>query len=653
MTAQLLDRELSWLDFNARVLALAEAEHVALLERVKFCAIFATNLDEFFMVRVAELEPRTRIEVLARSAALALRHARLWRDTLAPALADAGIRLRRWSDLTDAERAGLTGHFVERLFPALTPLAIDPTQSFPHIANRSLDVLVTLREPLDGSAHLALVEVPPTMPRFLVTDADEATTLVALEEVVAGNLDRLFPGMDIAGSHVFRVTRHTDGADSNAVRLEVAEEMPQPAVDLLARAIGVERGGVHRLPEPLGLGDAWEVNRLDRPDLKDPPFTPRDIGVADVMDRMAGTELLVQHPYDSFATSVQAFIEQAADDPQVLAIKQTLYRTTADPIVNALVRAAATGKQVVVVVELQARFDEANNLAWGQMLERAGCHVVYGLSDLKTHAKLALVVRREGSTTRRYVHIGTGNYNAITTRTYEDFGLLSTDPGLTREVGELFNLLTGHAHTTAAERLMVAPFDLRPRLLARIAAETDAARAGSPAAIAIKCNALTDPEIIGALYDASRAGVAIDLVVRGICSLRPGVPGLSETIRVRSILGRFLEHSRIFRFGVGPGAERWIGSADLMERNLDRRVEVLVRLDDPAHAARVDRVLELAMTDTASAWTLDPDGTWAPPPEPIAGRALQAELLTDTSPAGHTTVVGVINAMGERIGPSH
>lgn len=650
---QLLDRELSWLDFNARILAMAEAEHVRLLERVKFCAIFATNLDEFFMVRVAGLGPPTRDEVLGRSDALARRHARLWRDALAPSLADAGIRIGRWPDLADAERAGLTGHFVERVFPALTPLAIDPAQPFPHIANRSLNVLVALREPLDGSEHLALVEVPPTMPRFLVTDADLATTLVPLEQVVAGNLDRLFPGMDIAGRHAFRVTRHTDGTDSTPVRLEVGDAMPQPAVDLLARGMGLERGAVHRLPEPLGLGDAWELHRLDRPDLKDPEFTPRDIGAADVMARLPAAEMLVHHPYDSFATSVQAFIEQAADDPQVLAIKQTLYRTTADPIVNALVRAAASGKQVVVVVELQARFDEENNRAWGRMLERAGCHVVYGISDLKTHAKLALVVRREGSTTRRYVHIGTGNYNATTTRTYEDFGLLSADPGLTREVGELFNLLTGHAHQAAAERLMVAPFDLRPRLLARIGAETDAARAGSPAAIAIKCNALTDPEVISALYDASRAGVAIALVVRGICSLRPGVPGLSSTIRVRSILGRFLEHSRIFRFGSGPSAERWIGSADLMERNLDRRVEVLVRLDDPAHAARIDRVLELAMSDTASAWTLGADGRWTPPPDAAGGRALQAELLTDTSHAEHATVARMINAVGGCIGPSH
>jgi len=676
VTMQLLNRELSWLDFNARVLAMAEAEHVPLLERVKFCAIFATNLDEFFMVRVAGMQRQaaagvtapsadgtpageTLAAVLERSAGLARDHASVWRNAIEPALAAADIRIARWRDLSDTERAGLAGLFVERVFPVLTPLAVDPAHPFPYISNRSLNLAVTLRDPIAGTPHVARVKLPPILSRFVAVHPDAAagTTLLPLEELIAGSLERLFPGMEITGHHAFRLTRDGDLAIDDdaddllrtiedelrgrrlapAVRLEVAETTPGAIVDLLVREIGVGAEAVHRLPEPLGLGDVWEIHALDRPELKDAPFTPRANpalapdaeGEVDVIHRLGRGEVLVHHPYESFAGSVQAFIEQAADDPQVLAIKQTLYRTTADPIVNALVRAAEAGKQVVVLVELKARFDETNNVGWARMLERAGCHVVYGMIGLKTHAKLVLVVRREGDATRRYVHIGTGNYNATTTRTYEDFGFLSSDAEMAREVGELFNLLTGHAHRIGAERLMVAPFDLRPRLLARIAEQADVARAGGAATIAIKCNALTDPELIDALYQASQAGVRIDLVVRGICSLRPGVPGLSETIRVRSILGRFLEHSRIFRFGSGAAAERWIGSADIMERNLDRRVEVLVRLDDPVHVARVDRVLDLALADTASAWTLNPDGDWTPAPDPIDGRSLQSELLAD------------------------
>lgn len=647
-----LDRELSWLGFTARVLAVAGDRSQPLLERVKFAAIVATNLDEFFMLRVAALQRQGEAaDVHDRAARIAAEHAALWRD-LAPALATAGIRVARWDDLTDAERAGLAGLFVARVFPVLTPLAADPPHPFPAISSRSLNLAVLLREPGSGARRLAHVTVPPGLPRFVPVGGNAGTTLLPMEELVAANLARLFPGMEITGHHAFRVTRAAaldiddDGADDRlrtveeelrrhrvapAVRLEVAEGTPSRIVETLAREMDLERAAVHRLPEPLGLADLWELHRLDRPDLRDESIVPSSLTDALMPD--GANEVLVHHPYESFASSVQAFIERAADDPQVLAIKQTLYRTTADPIVNALVRAAQAGKQVVVLVELRARFDEANNVGWARMLERAGCQVMYGVPGLKTHAKLVLVVRREGTTVRRQVHVGTGNYNAATARTYEDLGLLSADPELAREVGELFNLLTGYARRSEAERLMVAPFDLRARLLARIAHEADTARAGAPARIVIKCNAITDPPLIEALYAASAAGVAVDLIVRGICTLRPGVPGLSERIRVRSIIGRFLEHSRILRFGTGAQAETWIGSADLMERNLDRRVEAAVRIDAPAQRERLGRLLDLALADTASAWSLNPDGTWSPPPDPEHGLALQPALLAGAEPA--------------------
>ena len=679
-----LNRELSWLDFNARVLAMARDDATPLLERAKFAAIFATNLDEFFMVRVAGLQrqlragvtrespdgltPEQQLEaVLARAADLADEHARAWREGIAPGLAAAGVRIAAWSDLGDAQRAGLAGLFAERVFPVLTPLAADPGGHFPYASSRSLNLAVSLRDPRDGGSRFARVKVPPILARFVpVGDARDGgeAILLPLEELIAGNLARLFPGMEVVAHHAFRVTRDADLAFGDddafdllrtvedevrrrrvapAVRLEVGDTMPDATVELLARELGLAPGAVHRLRGPLGLGDAWELHRLDRPHLRYPAFTPAAAaglvpdaeGEVDVLDRLERGEVLVHHPYETFSGSVQAFIEQAADDPRVLAIKQTIYRTTADPIVNALVRAAEAGKQVVVLVELKARFDEENNVAWARMLERAGCHVVYGTTGLKIHAKLALVVRRERDGIRRYVHVGTGNYNADTARAYEDLGLLSTDVVLAREVGELFNLLTGHAHRSGAERLMVAPFDLRARLLERIAAQADAARAGRSARVVMKVNALTDPGLIRALYDASAAGVEVDLLVRGICMLRPGVRHLSERIEVHSILGRFLEHSRIFRFGVGDDAETWIGSADLMERNLDRRVEALVRILDPDHLARIGRVLELALADPG-AWQLCPDGTWlaAAGERPGVQATLLADAIGRSRPAG-------------------
>ena len=674
---RLLNRELSWLDFNVRVLAVAGSRAQPLLERVKFAAIVATNLDEFFMVRVAGLQRQVNAGVAVASpdgltpdevltaaldvaARIAAEHAALWRAELAPELVSAGIRVTRWDHLTGAEHAGLAGLFGERVFPVLTPLAVDPAHPFPYVSNRSLNLAVTLWDPTTRRQRFARVKVPPILARFVTVgdgSGGAGTTLLPVEELVAGNLARLFPGMEVTGHHAFRVTRDgdleidDDDADdllrtvedelrrhrvSPAVRLEVAEGTPADLVAMLSREIGLATGAIDCLPEPLGLADLWELHRLDRPDLKDDPFVPARAaallpdagGEADLAARLASSDIMVHHPYESFATSVQAFIEEAADDPQVLAIKQTLYRTTADPIVNALVRAAEAGKQVVVLVELKARFDEANNVGWARMLERAGCHVMYGVTGLKTHAKLVLVVRRDGEAVRRYVHVGTGNYNATTARTYEDLGLLSADPDLAREVGELFNLLTGYAQRAGAERLMVAPFDLRPRLLARIAAEADVARGGGLARIIFKCNAMTDPAIIEALSGASQAGVEVDLVVRGICMLRPGVAGQSERIRVRSIIGRFLEHSRILRFGIGAQAETWIGSADLMERNLGRRVEAMVRIDEPTQRARLGHLLDLALADRASAWTLGPDGAWSPPPDPETGLALQSALLT-------------------------
>lgn len=620
----MLDPELSWIDFDSRIQWLAESERVPLLERVKFAAIVATNLDEYFMVRVADLvrDGRAPRQALHRSAALASRHAAGWRDELAPALARAGIRIVGWDDLTDAQRAGLAG----RLGSATAPVLRDGHRSH-HPDAPTLHLAVRLPDRID------IVDVPATAARFVSVPGGDGTTLLPLEELAAAG--------QTADHHAFRVTRASGG--TAAVRIEVGERMPDDLVDRLISDLGTPSTVVHRLPEPLGLGDLWELHDLDRPDLKDeqlclPPLT-RAHEAGDILGRVRRGEVLVHHPYESFATSVQALIERAADDPRVVAIRQTLYRTTADPIVNALVRAAEAGKRVVVVVELRARFEEEANRAWAHMLERAGCEVIHGVPGLKTHAKLVLVDRHEGGAIRRYVHVGTGNYNATTARTYEDIGLLSADPELANAIGEVFDLLGGTGSHAGSERLMVAPFDLRPRLLARIAAETDAARAGTPARVAIKCNALTDPELVEALYAASSAGVEVDLVVRGVCTLRPGVPGLSDRIRVRSIVGRSLEHSRILRFGCGPDAETWIGSADLMERNLDRRVEVLVRLDDPAHRQRLDRVMALAMADSGSAWTLGADGAWSPPADPATGLALQGRLADDAV-LGQAAVAG-------------
>ncbi|MEO8246370.1 MAG: polyphosphate kinase 1 [Chloroflexota bacterium] len=666
-----LNRELSWLQFDARVLALAEDDATPLLERAKFAAIFATNLDEFFMVRVAGLrrlveagvtrrsvDGRTPTEeldaVLTAASRLAARHAACWRDAIAPRLDANGVRIAGWDAVGALGRRRLRERFVDRILPVLTPLAATEHGPMTAIGNRTLCVGTRIRRAPQAAATFAHVPVPANLPRFV--DAGDGT-LVPLEALIAAHLELLFPGMRPSAGHAFRVTRDAQLATDDdavadllrsmpapapaqsaapAVRLEIESAAPPSMVRLLGGLLSLDAMAIHRLPAPLALGDAWELHRLDRPELREAPHLAAghvsDASARHLVQRVREGEVLLHHPYESFSGSVQALIEQAAADPRVLAIKQTLYRTTADPIVNALVSAARAGKQVVVVVELKARFEEANNVAWTRMLERAGCHVVHGLPGLKTHAKLGLVVRREGRAVRQYVHVGTGNYNAATARAYEDVGLLSADPRLAADVAGVFNVLTGHARPHLAERLMVAPFDLRPRLLAAIHAQARAARRGRPARIVAKCNALTDPEVIEALCAASRVGVRVDLVVRGICMLRPGIAGHSDSVTVHSILGRFLEHSRIYRFGVGSEAETWMGSADLMERNLDRRVEVLVRVDAVAHRERLARVLALALGDP-TAWRLGADGQWQPPHDTSAP-GMQRILLAEAAEAG-------------------
>jgi polyphosphate kinase len=671
-----LNREISWLDFNARVLELAEDAQTPLLERVKFLSIFASNLDEFYMVRVAGLKrqqaaglttrsadgllPREQLTAISDKARpLAERHATLFASDIMPRLAQAGIKVTRWSELTDKQRRGFDALFQEKVFPILTPLAVDPGHPFPYISNRSLNLAVTVRDAFDERTHFARVKVPPLLPRFLTLPDNGC--FVPLEDVISANLERLFPGMQILANHTFRVTRDTelevddDGAEdllqaleaeltrrrfSRAVRLEVEDVMPEKMLQLLVRELQVDASDVFPLPGLLGLSDLIELHAIDRPDLKDGPFQPvtnRDLVASDdspvdVFSVLRKKDVLLHHPYESFTTSVQRFIEQAAADPDVLAIKQTLYRTSGEsPIVDALIEAAESGKQVVVLVEIKARFDEIANINWARTLERAGCHVVYGLVGLKTHSKLCMVVRREGDRLRRYVHIGTGNYNPTTARVYEDLGLLTADETLGEDVGALFNYLTGYSRQTSYRSLIVAPYEMRDRIVSMIERETALTNGGEPGRIAIKLNHLVDETVIDALYAASQAGVKIDLLVRGICSARPGVPGLSESMRVRSVLGRFLEHSRLFYFGNGSDEEVLIGSADMMHRNLDRRVEALVRVEAPELKRRLKGMLDLAFADTSSAWWLDHNGEWHPPeaPDGAAGTSLQIDLMRD------------------------
>ena len=649
-----LDREMSWLAFNQRVLELAEDDRSPLLERAKFLAIFTSNLDEFFMVRVAGLKRRIAAGIAVRSASgklprethestldlahkLTIRQARVYRDEILPALVKEGIEVLRWEALSDDERRQLGRLFQDRIFPVLTPLAVDPSHPFPYISGLSLNLAVLIRNPQTGLELFARVKVPPLLQRFHQVSPQR---FVPLEDIIAAHLDQLFPGMDILEHHVFRVTRNEDleveedDAENllaalekelmrrrfgPAVRLEVEETISKHVLDLLADELEVSDKEVFRVPGPLDLRALWDVHGLDRDDLKESKFVPRtskaftafeSASAPDVLEAMRDRDILLHHPYDSFSTSVQRFIEQAAEDPQVLAIKQTLYRTSGDsPIVRALIAAAERGKQVLALVEIKARFDEQNNIEWAKRLEEAGVHVVYGLVGLKTHCKLSMVVRDEGERLRRYVHIGTGNYHPKTARLYEDFSLLTTDAVITNDVAILFNHLSGFSNIAEYKALLVAPESVRSGLIQKIEREIENKRAGKEARIRFKCNSIVDEAIIDALYRASQAGVPVEILVRGICGLRPGVPGLSENIKVRSILGRFLEHSRAFEFANDGNRETYIGSADMMHRNLDRRVEVLVRLN-PELARSVGDILDLGLADTSASWHLRSDGSW-------------------------------------------
>jgi polyphosphate kinase len=653
-------RELSWLEFNARVLAQAEDRRLPLLERTKFLAIFATNLDEFYMVRVAGLKRRvemglgvrssdgrtareTLTQVSVRTQELVARHSTLWRDDIEPALAGSGIRVLHWDELDLAERSRLAEYFRAQVFPVLTPLAVDPSHPFPYISGLSLNLAVVVRDPgAPGGAteRFARVKVPNNVARFVdVKDPRADSAYLPMEDLIAAHLDMLFPGLEVVEHHLFRVTRNTDieveeDRDEDllqalertltrrrfgpAVRLEVQDTITPRVLDLLTEEIDVPDEDVLYIPALLDLASLWQIYDVDRPDLKDPPFVPstpprfaENETAKSVFATLREGDVLVHHPYESFSTSVQRFIEQAANDANVLAIKQTLYRTSGDsPIVEALIDAAEAGKQVVVLVEIKARFDEQANIRWAKALERAGCHVVYGVVGLKTHCKTALVVRQEGGSIRRYCHIGTGNYNPKTARMYEDLGLFTADPDVGADLTDLFNVLTGYSRQTEYRSLVVAPHGIRRGIIERIDREIEHARASRYARIQIKTNHLVDEETIDALYRASKAGVQVDLLVRTFCTIRAGVPGLSENIRVRSILGRFLEHSRIVYVENDGEPEYLIGSADLMHRNLDRRVEVMVRVTDSAAREHLRDTLDLAFADDVVAWELRPDDVW-------------------------------------------
>ena len=650
-----LDRELSWLHFNQRVLELAEDHSLPLLERARFLAIFASNLDEFFMVRVAGLKrriaagvavraasgllPRQQLEQLwADSRNLMQRHAQVFCEQVIPELRDEGIEIVRWAELDREEQKHCKKLFKERIFPVLTPLAVDPAHPFPYISGLSLNLAVVVRHPKTKTQHFARVKVPPIFSRFVSVGNQR---FVPLEDVIGEHLKKLFPGMDVLQAHTFRVTRNEDleVEEDDAenllaalekellrrkfgppVRLEVEETIDEKMLNLLISELGVNPQEVSRLPGPLDLRGLHSIADLPRDDLKYPAFVPTTHSMlaevetskpVDVFESVRRGDVLLHHPYDSFATSVQRFLEQAAADPHVLAIKQTLYRTSGDsPIIDALIDAAEAGKQVLVIIEIKARFDEQANIRWARKLEHAGCHVVYGLVGLKTHCKLSLVVRDEPDGIRRYTHIGTGNYNPKTARLYEDLGLLTADPAVGEDVAHLFNNLSGISRNTTYDGLLVAPDSVRDGLITQIHAEIANHQAGRPAGIRIKANSIVDEAIIDALYLASQAGVSVHLLIRGICALRPGVPGLSETITVHSILGRFLEHSRVFWFVNDDAPLAWIGSADIMHRNLDRRVEVLVRVPAGLNVAAIGGLLDMAFDPSISAWALDNAGDW-------------------------------------------
>ncbi len=641
-----IDRELSWLDFDARVMALAESESIPLLERIKFLAIFSSNLDEYFETRVAALKERAEAPtamaaligqqlgaVHTRTVELVAKQSQLFSKTLAPALVEIGFEIVNHDDLDASDRNFLNAAFRERIYPVLTPLAVDPAHPFPYVSNVSLNLAVVVRDTKNAEERFARVKVPPLLPRFVALA--DGRRYVPVEQVIAAHLDALFPGMTIVSHNAFRVTRDVeielsdDSEDlleaiefvlqrttkgGRAVRLEIDADAPPAMVQLLLRELELGPDDLYLIDGMLDLTCLFPIGDLDRPELKYAPYrqrTPAEferLG-ATIFEQLRDHDVLVHHPYDSFDSTVGAFVAAAATDPSVLAIKQTLYRTGGEEadITASLAEAALGGKQVVVLVELTARGDEQHNVARARALEEAGAHVVYGIVGLKTHAKILLVVRRERDGLRRYCHVGTGNYNAKTARIYEDLGLFSSDTELTADVAELFNFLTGYSRPRDYRRLLIAPGELRAGVLERIAGQ---AQPGGR--IVMKMNALVDTEMIDALYAANDAGAEIDLIVRGVCCLRPGVPGLSERIRVRSLLGKYLEHSRIFRFGDGnDDTTEWLmGSADLMPRNLDRRVEALVAIVDPEQRRRLDEVLDVSLADDELAWELHSDGTW-------------------------------------------
>src|ERR1700678_536391 len=660
-----LDREYSWVQFNQRVLELAEDEQIPLLERVRFLAIFASNFDEFFQLSIAGLVRRLAAgfpvqnaigwtseqllkNTLTEAGLLASRHAAVFADQIKPALTSQGIEILRWKELTGDERAGLTELFKKSVYPVLTPLVVDPAHPFPFISGLSLNLAVTLTDPADGAAMFARVKVPPSLPRFLNVNKYR---YVPIEDVIAAHLGQLFGGMDIVETYVFRVTRVRElEVDEDvtenllqamerelvkrrfepAVRLEVEQDMSDDVLRRLARELSVDEKAIYRLSGPLDLTGLNAIADLPIAELRYPQFIPNaravptDVSIFTALDER---DILVHHPYDSFTTTVQRLVEEAAADPRVLAIKQTLYRTSGQsPIVDALIDAAEAGKQVVVVVEIKARFDERANIAWARKLEESGCRVLYGFVGLKTHCKMALIVREEpDGTLRRYCHLGTGNYHPTTARFYEDFGLLTADPAVGEDVTALFNHLTGYSRTGSYRRLLVAPDSLRTGIVDRIDRQAERQRGGQGARVVFKTNALVDEVVIDALYRASQAGVQVDLWVRGICALRPGLAGLSDNIRVRSVLGRFLEHSRIYAFGAGEDDDMqvWIGSADMMHRNLDRRVELIVQVTDVGHKRRLRRVLDLGVDDGTSSWWLDRDGRWVRHSRDEAGNPLR------------------------------
>jgi polyphosphate kinase len=684
------NRELSWIQFNERVLELAEDASVPLLERVKFCAIYSSNLDEFFMVRVAGLHdqieagiekplqdgrtPSETIDEIRKSVRdHASRQSRCLDHDLRPALAEHGIRIVRYAEVGRDDRKSLDERFRRQIFPVLTPLAVGLGRPFPYISNLSLSLGVIVRDPITDVQTFARVKVPKEMlPRFV--PVGDGRTFVPLEDVIAENLDTLFPGMEILDRHVFRVTRDADFSVSDdaddllqaveeelrarrfgeAVRVEVGDGMSEAMLDQITRALEVDQADVFKVAGLLDLNDLWDVVKIPgHPELRYPPFTPvtqprlqpDEDEQPDVLAAMRKRDILLHHPYDSFVTSVERFVEQAVNDPDVLAIKQTVYRTSDDsPLVPALIRAAERGKQAVCLVEVKARFDERANIQWGRALEEAGVHVVYGLPALKTHAKCILVVRREGDGIRHYLHVGTGNYNAKTARLYTDFGLLTCDEEIGADVADMFNFLTGFARPRGYRRVLVAPAHLRNGVIEEIERTIAVHQDGKPAKIRMKMNSLVDRECIQALYRASQAGVPVEINTRGICCLKPGVPGVSDNVRVVSVVGRFLEHSRIYSFEREGEQTVYVGSADLMPRNLDTRVELLTPVREESLCSDLVDTLDRCFADNVNSWELDNQGNWTRR-SPSGGepRSVQRELMAAHAAAAAEASAGKPN----------